>query len=375
MVKAVSLIKSAGNIFHSSATKRTVSKPIAEIGEQLSGKSAGERQLLPGNSECLFDSVLNRLKNFWNALKPKQKILQNYTAEISEKAVDGTLEKYLECYQPAKIQYLERFKSAIRTKLSKFYLQEARKAEEILTKNKTVFEELDKNYQLSLDKIMQEVKLKKLSGEEAYEYLISEKGKVDQEFANKILDIFAKEYNLEEIKPVIECGKKLKGRVTGGWNAVMGKITIDSSKFTNSAKFVGTLFHEYTHFRQDIETFKILGEKEYIKYLVVRMGLRMNKDNSPYAKLSVPFVFAMIKSNSMYKKLGIYAKEHSGTKKGFERNLIRMRLIENINYKDYTYSYDEYVNQLGELHAHHNGDYFRELYKQIFPDYATVRSV
>ena len=65
----------------------------------------------------------------------------------------------------------------------------------------------------------------------------------------------------------------------------------------------------------------------------------------------------------MYKKLKIYAKKHSGVKKGVDYNLIRMRLIENVNYKDcVNHSYDEYANQLGELHAHHNGDYFKKLY-------------
>lgn len=381
MTSAISFVKNAKNIFHSSANKSkqalsAASSPVTDIGERLAGCSniPPKTELLQQteNAENILNNVLNRIKCFCKKLRPKEKLPLYYNQQEAEKTVNSTLETYLKFFKPPKGQSAEKFRAKIQKKLSRFYIEEAKKAEEILTKNKTVFEELDNGYQESLNKLMQEAKASNLPKEECLKVIMKKKVEIDQEFGNKILDIFAKEYGLEEFKPILECREELSGTANGGWNPIFGKITLDSNRLTSSKSFVGTLFHEYTHYRQDVELFKSVGQERFMKYTIASVVLK--DKNMTHKKLLTLMSFKEIAFNPMYKKLDAYTEKHKKTTHGINKNLIRIRALENMHYKDPSIcSFKEYSDQLCELHARHNGNYFKELYSHTFPNYASYK--
>jgi hypothetical protein len=337
------------------SSAKLVSEPISTSINLQEHKSGHLGKLI--NS---LRTISQKFVSGFNA-KNQLKLPEDFDINVHKETVNKCLAKYLENFQPISNISADDFKTLVYEGLNKYFTEEAVMAYNILHKNKTAFEELDNYYSTSLSAIAEEIRKQNMSYENAREYLISKKEPIDKEFANKVLDIFVKEYNLGEIRPEVKC-ERLQEGIAGGWRPIEGCIVLDSSKLAKPETIVKILFHEFTHFRQDMDIMRYCGPKNFYKSVIVRCVKTYDMD-IPFKRL-MPLFLMTLMSQPVYNKMEENIENNPPQKGGIEKQLAQINFVEKMNYKSSLKDGEAYHNQLSEIHAYYNGDYFEKLYKK-----------
>lgn len=318
----------------------------------------------------LVTFIGNRLQFLAEKYKRHSKLPKEFDSTTHEETINKCLEKYLEFFPITDDKNIEETKTKIKAEINEYFINEANKVNSILYKNKDTFEELNTSYQNSMREIVKEIRQQHMNSQDALAYIAKKKQPIDKKFAQKILNIFAKEYKLK-MHPKIKI-KTLKNNAVGGWDPLYGDIKIDSLKFSNFPELIDVLYHEFTHFRQDSDIIIFYGMKEYIKCLVVTLRKIPNIVNDMSVRNFVQSIYNTLTPNPLFQYLNKTQKPFV-KQKSLCINLTKLNILEKCNYIKAADSYDEYRNQFTELHAFYNGNYMKNMFKQLFPNFADMK--